>query len=377
MGARKSTMNASPQKIQKSALPSSTTAEQQKQIAVLRAMRKRKPSFRLVQAHLKGMAIESATGWDRLIEKLSQASIGSKDEMEEKTAKLCSVYESLVKYSKKGIFGIRIHNKPAFEKTIEKITKLPKDREFIATYPLPVEEEILLTKSLNPAVVAVEEDAKEVRISLCSKRIFKQKVELYRDDFESADKNPLDEYDEVFGIKTEIFQAYDHIKIDKKTGAILFFIDASRDPCTSDLFASYRYFNSIIQEPITDLKPNELEYINFYPKIATLYDSKEGHIVRFEHATPTGSLKSEKMRGKKSDLRDEKFHKGGMDAVNNYTNGCGIVKSFPAPSGIGEFSVSILGSFVAAGAPTASIQLARIENCANELDFNLALNKIL
>ncbi|MDZ4058226.1 MAG: hypothetical protein U1D69_14935 [Polynucleobacter sp.] len=370
-------MNASPQKIQKPALPSSTTAEQQKQIAVLGAMRKRKPSFRLVQALLKNMEVESATGWDRLIEKFSQASIQSSDEMKDKTAKLCTIYESLVKHSKKGVFGVKIHNKPAFQATIDKITKLPKDEEFISTYPLPVDDETLLKKSLNPAIVKVDEDTHEVYISLCSKRIFKQKVELHRDDFEAEDKNPLDQYEEVFGIKTEVFQAYDHIKIDKRTGTILFFIDASRDPCTSDLYASYQYFNSIIQEPITDLKPNELEYINFYPKIATLYKSEEGHIVRFEHATPTGSLKSEKMRGKKSDLRNEKFHKGGMDAVNNYTNGCGIVKSFSAPSGIGEFSVSILGSFVAAGAPTASIQLARIENCANERDFNLALSKIL
>jgi hypothetical protein len=370
-------MNASPQKIQKSALPSPTTAEQQKQIAILGAMRKRKPSFRLVQALLKIMAIESATGWDRLVEKLSQASIGSIDEMKDKTAKLCSIYESLVKYSKKGVFGVRIHNKPALQETIDKIIKLPKDRDFISTYPLPIDDETLLNKSLNPAIVTVEEDTHEIYVSLCSKRIFKQKVELHRDDFETAEENPLDQYDEVFGIKREIFQAYDHIKIDKRTGTILFFIDASRDPCTSDLYISYQYFNSIIQEPITDLKPNELEYINFYPKIATLYDSKEGHISRFEHATPTGSLKSEKMRGKKSDLRNEKFHKGGMNAVDNYTNGCGIVKSFPAPSGIGEFSVSILGSFVAAGAPTASIQLARIDNCANELDFNAALSKIL
>lgn len=81
------------------------------------------------------------------------------------------------------------------------------------------------------------------------------------------------------------------------------------------------------------------------------------------------------MRGRRKDLRQEPFHKKGLEEIKT-TDSYAIRKSWPMKNALNSPTIELPGHFADAGDPGATIYYAVFEQCASEAEYKMLAGKL-
>ncbi len=189
---------------------------------------------------------------------------------------------------------------------------------FGAAYPLPLLQNQLAVASDEPELCEVRtHENGDFSLVFCSARWHDDK---YAYQAKELPKHILDTYngiDKLVTYRKVYFQAYDVVTLRTKLRRIEVCIDSPTKVKSADIDALPLRILSVCALHILSLKgigaaPPE----NLFPAIAGMYyHSNEGKVMGLAFRTLTGSIKKERMTPDNDDLRNEKFHHAGMNAV--------------------------------------------------------------
>lgn len=189
---------------------------------------------------------------------------------------------------------------------------------FGATYPLPLAQNLLLSAPSDPELCEVRKHPNgDVSLIFCSTRSHDEKIAYEAKELPSDILMRWKGIDKLVTYRKIYYQAYDVVTLRSKLNRIEICIDNPTKTKSVDLEAS----------PLKTLSACALHMAGFkgmgakppqnlFPAIAGMYyESKEGKVTSLAFRTTTGSIKKERMTIESDDLRDEKFHHAGMNAL--------------------------------------------------------------
>lgn len=335
-------------------------------------------SFRLVQSILRDNKMETASGWDLLIDKYKKLDY-SKINSSNYIAVFDYIYSSSISASNSAVW---VYDVPASDAValIAKISTLINQRSvFRSSFPYPIDESVLIKAPYNGEFVGVDSDGSRVVVYSCSKRTFNSREPIDLSALSLIALQSLKGFDEIIGVKSGFLQAYDRVVI-CPSGRLEIHLDLCCNMSEEDMEQYRLYYvkllkvfsKNVIGVPVTWLDYSR----NFFPKIQSLYSSPDGEVISLEHTTSTKSVKGERMRGKGMDLRNENFHIEGMKSIAS-TDFFAIKKGWVSSSGGHVFSVSIPGKLPAAGSAFGTIRYVVVEGCIDFAEFKMAVSKVL
>jgi hypothetical protein len=295
-------------------------------LAIFKALKARSFPFQVLQAELNLRNMDSAAGWDRLLEKYETNSSIPQNLFDGDSAiyfKFKELYLNHLYFGTKAVIIFSIEENVALN-LIDKFSKLDyRSSPFQSKYPFPLNESEL--EDLSPNPIPTHCDNENIfRVIYCSRRIFKVRETIDFANLDSFDRNALSEYDSIFGIRSVLFQSFDNIIIRPIENRLEIHIDISQ-PCNASNFLSandisktIKFYIGKINELLKDADITLNSPMNFFPRIPLLYEEKDGYVHQLGHATGTASIKDERMRKKTLDLREELFHGKGLEAIGQW-----------------------------------------------------------
>ncbi len=286
---------------------------------LLESCRKRVP-FTVMKAILKLCDLSGGNGWEDTIKKLAPEGKFD-DQLVNNFYKLKDHYKEHLLIGEKALKLFQV-NRGKIDEIITSLNGYEiKKNIFHETYPLLLPEEKLKTvKSLTEPVEIIDSD-NYLSVVFCSKRLFSEKTEIDPKILHDEAKKHLSSYDEIFGIRKYERQSFDVIVLWKTRNIIEVRIDIVQGIPYQEREQAFitiiDRFNQLVtsRSGVKILNTN----INLFPLIHRLYDSQEGKVGELAFTTDEGSIKLEKMRRGKVDLRDEMYHKAGRQAVPHIT----------------------------------------------------------
>ncbi|APB06677.1 hypothetical protein [Raoultella ornithinolytica] len=349
-----------------------------KAVDILKGLQARNISFRLLQGELKHFGLRSARGWSDLINEYTQLSNPND------VTTLNTIYYNLLNFSNRAIFfalpSSKSNNQAIINSLSNTINKNNYDyKEYIQSYPLPISvSNHSKVKKLRPVSIYVKDETNSIALTTTYLRPFKERSIIDPTIMSTSTQNDLQNFDEIIGVKDRYIQCFDTITFNKLSGLITFEIDM----CTMLNFeeldraaTKYRRMLSILcfKNSGANILFNR---VNLFPAIDKLYNSHDGTVLKLGHATKTGSVKEEKMRKKKDDLRQEKYHAAGLAAIGGKTNNYSISKQWDG-SHNNTLTVSIPGHFSLISNAIPFINYAIIEGCSTRNDYDLLITKVI
>lgn len=350
---------------------------------ILSFLREKDVSFRTIQHGLTYNNLPSAKGWEQIIEHYVDISDNKINE------NVSNLYLSQIYYGKRNIYFRKLTE--VTEENIEKVVSVIRtiydssEHEnlviYRGSYPYPVSHDKLYSLKLNnPCPVFIEDNDDAIRVVITYPRAYKQRDTFDINDIDFNGKQPkqLDGYEEIIAIRSGRAQSFDSIYFSKKNGVLQIQIDHSKNILKDEMdIAALRYYgmiSNVFNESMSELAP--FEKINFFEKIKELYNTNDGTINALSHSTGTGSVKKERMRKRTDDLRMEKFHQVGLEAIDGDTNSFNITKQWDGDCGT-VLKLTIDGGLSSISHDTPSVDCVTIEGCITEGDFNLLISKVL
>ena len=189
---------------------------------------------------------------------------------------------------------------------------------FGSTYPLPLTQNQLAGAVSDPELCEIRHHGTgDFSLVFCSARWHDDKNSY---EAKELPKHILDTYngiDKLVTYRKVYYQAYDVVNLRTKLGRIEVCIDAPSKAKSAEIEVLPLKLLSASALHVAGFKgmgakPPE----NLFPAIAGMYyHSNEGKVMGLAFRTMTGSIKKERMTPDNDDLRNEKFHHAGMNAV--------------------------------------------------------------
>ncbi|MFM0224817.1 hypothetical protein [Paraburkholderia dipogonis] len=359
-----------------------TAAQLKKEILqYLEALRSRQECYpvSLVKARLKAAKLPTATGWPPLLVKYGELS-ASRDRLIECRDEARAIYLDSLLVGTRAVSIFDVEPKEAKIAAGEIGKFVDTTSEFSERFPLPLSDSKIRRASFNGVFchVQVHPDG-TTRVFVCSKRAFRKREAIDLNTLDGSARSALDGYDEVIGVRNGFVQAFDSIVFRPATGRVEVHIDMSCRLTRDDFAKARNFYTERLNAAFGERFGNDKWLLlprNFFPLIAKLYAEKDGFVSKLGHATTTNSIKEERMRGRKSDLRKEDFHLNGMEAIDGDTDEYSIRKGWLAKDEIRVPSLEISGHFSIAGGADSRVSYAVIDGCSDEVDFAMVLSKL-
>ncbi|WP_156444496.1 hypothetical protein [Burkholderia sp. MSMB1826] len=322
-------------------------------IQYLEALRARSDCYpvRFVTARLRAAAMPTAQGWPPLLAKYNDV-VMSRDSLIACRDLVKEIYLDSLLVGERAVSVFKISPAEAVEAGKRVVALVDSDSEYAERFPLPLSESKLRRASFNGVFChAVTQADKSVRVFACCKRAFRMREPIDLTELDGDARSALDGYDEVIGVRSGFVQAFDSI-IFRPSGSVEVQIDISCRLTRDDFAKARNFYTERLNSFFGERFQNEkwlLHAENFFPLIAKLYAQNDGFVNSLGHATTTQSIKEERMRGRKSDLRREQFHEEGMKAISGDTDEYSIRKAWLSNDGARAPTVSISGHFSIAG----------------------------
>ncbi|MFM0002039.1 hypothetical protein PQR57_13500 [Paraburkholderia dipogonis] len=292
----------------KSNIAGSTTAD------IIDAMRNR-CSWPSLRGALKKDNLPSGTGW---------AELGGS--AEDKLGNGPKLRQFLSKYFQEHIIAgeryVQLYDLPDGIKTgllkTLKAATVPTSA-FTASYPLPLSSSSLLAAPSDPSLVEVRPlGDDDYALVYCSVRSYDDRVKYEYSQLPSQVKQTYQGIDELITVRKVHFQAYDVAIVRTGLKRIEVCIDQPSKGIGNLGGVVLSVFGTLCNN-LPELKEAyESAPYNVFPAIAGIYfKPNEGTVRALSFRTLTGSRKREKMIRSDDDLRSEKFHHAGAQAVDN------------------------------------------------------------
>lgn len=215
-------------------------------------------------------------------------------------------------------------------------------------------------------LVAVIESASEVSAIFTSVRYFETREKI---------DTPLDGYTEAYGMKRETRPAFDVLTVPKDDNPISLRVDCPKGITSEMASGVFDVLINLCNETFGEQYFSEP--INIFPAIDSIYkDGKEGIVLELSFSIATGSLKNERMRRKRSCLRNELYHDGGKKAVQGDINPYKIAVDWSKKDSTLRPELQINGSVAILHEQTPVIGTFYVRNCSEPKDFSKVLQRI-
>lgn len=119
--------------------------------------------------------------------------------------------------------------------------------------------------------------------------------------------------------------------------------------------------------------------VNLFPLVHNLYDSTEGRVCEIGFTTDEGSIKLEKLRRARGDLRTETYHKAGKSAVDHIAlYRLGVSWRLPLPHEATTYPEVLLpGRVSTLSSVEQQLNYLLVTDCSGSTDYNFILSTIL
>ncbi|MBY6056761.1 hypothetical protein [Leisingera daeponensis] len=215
-----------------------------------------------------------------------------------------------------------------------------QENEYTKAYPFPLSGVELSEVSSELRAIELVQSDDGIGIVYCSKLTVSKREEIILHDWvpnENDREEMLAQFSEVYGLKIERTQLF-HVAWIPSDKSILDvrvdFPDGMHEDAAHRIHSAIR--KDLEGKLNIKLPPTP---IDFMPAIESIYSDKtEGNVVEFGFTTVTNSVKNEKMRQARGGyhcLRQELFHKAGIEALLEISN------DEEAPSPITPFRISV------------------------------------
>lgn len=313
-------------------------------------------------------------GWDNTVEKLGSAKQTEATQVDE-------LIDALREHALCGekLAGFYNVEPDALERSRQKLLNANVTiSPFSETFPTSVTEDKLADQPLGLILTAVETNEDGIAAVFSSVRVITVREEIEPEDVPEGAAEVFDEYEQIIGLKTVRFQAFDIVSLPHNGTLVDVRVDYP-DGTHHDVALAARArvidaFHKIVGEAILS------DTVNLFPLIDRIYnDPKEGIVVELGFGTTTASLKNEKMRRKQLDLREEQYHKGGKAALKSPIEPFRLSVTWKLPAGNGLFSnpeLSVNSNARAAGAEHPAIENVVIRNCMGRADYEYVRSRI-
>ncbi|MFX1715564.1 hypothetical protein [Paraburkholderia sp. A1RO-5L] len=282
---------------------------------VINAMRNR-CSWPHVRAGLKKLNLPAGLGWNELGGVAGDKS-GNGPKIRQFLANY--YYEHVIAGSR----YVQVYDLPSGIKTSLLATLknaiVPKS-DFDAAYPLPLTSQKLLTAPTDPTLVEVRPLGKDdYALVFCSVRAFEDRERYEYSQLPSLVQQTYKGIDELITVRKVHFQAFDVVVIRTGLQRIEVCIDQPAKGMRGFLGSAVLSVFGTLCNNIPALKTAwQSTPENVFKAIGGIYFQQgEGTVRALSFRTQTGSRKHERMIKSDDDLRSEKFHHAGAQAVSN------------------------------------------------------------
>jgi hypothetical protein len=340
-------------------------------LEVINALKVRNFSFHRIQSELKEKNILSARGWDELIKKYFSKDVEIKSEYVEKLGNTLKNLYTVHVFE--GLKAVALFN--VDESLCSKLeTVCAKELKNISASE--ISDFISPNLSDMKTYFFTKERDNVSRIIFSESRTVNTVSSYQLDELDENTVQSLGDIGDFYKLsvfKHETIEAFDSILIRKDKKRLEIHIDIP-DKLNEDLILKSISNLKIFISDKTGLDFSLHDAINLFPCIEKLYQNKDGTVSSLGHVTGTDSIKKESMnRG--YDLRDEKFHSKGLEAVGD-TNGFSITKWWDFGNGSKPEAI-INGKTAHASSANPVISYVLIDKCVCKKDFEMVVEKIV
>lgn len=276
---------------------------------VLQSLRERAP-WPVGRRIFADIGIARGQGWNNTLQKLSESPKAS----EEKIAELISALKSHQICGEKLVSFYQLEPSD-IESIRDKLNSIePPETVFSEHYPATLSEAALKVAPAGLVLTSVEKNEDGIGLVFSSARVTTIRERINVDDLTKQSDPSFEDYEEIIGVKTIRFHAFDVVWIPATGDTLDVRIDFP-DGTLSEIAVAARKMALVQFTKLIGIAMPEP--INVFPLIDKMYnDGSEGTVVELGFGTTTASLKHEKMRRRKLDLRSETYHKGGKAALD-------------------------------------------------------------
>lgn len=274
------------------------------------------------------------------------------------------------------------------EKTIDLLCRELKkykieSSEYSNNYPLLLPQEKVEELNSSLKIVDVVNAKDELSVVFCTTRVLSRRIEISK---AVNSEDILTDYRKITGRESYRQQFFDVVCLRPSQKVVEIRIDLSENMQANHREVAFSKLESTFNRLCNDLLEREGEVLsrtlNIFPVIKSLYESSEGVISDLRLKTDDGSIKHEKLSRGSKDLRDEEYHKAGINKLR--AEGIGFrfynmtVRWFFERSGKMKTYVELL-------LPSSSFELSSlnpelkefiVDRCISPAEYNSILNKI-
>lgn len=331
--------------------------------------------FAQVRDLLKRSDFSVSQGWENSRVKIEEQLVEFDDDDAEET--FSEILRNLILYGEK---TIRLY--PIAKKEMQQLRSVfskmqPTAGAAASAYPGVVDSAALSALPLRPSICALEDDELP-SIVLTGRTYLTSRDEFEVDELDDDVRAEFLEYDRLIAVRRTPVQYFDVVALHPTQNLLEIRLGTEGIGSKSDIErrikAAKSKINSVV-ETKTGISGILANFKNVFPAISALYGESSGSVKRLGGVTSTASVKDEKMRSRKDDLRTEAFHKTGTSAVPAFSK-FSICKCWESETGIGHIELEIPGAISTASQQNPVLKTIRIKALDRE-EFYFALNKVL
>ncbi len=339
---------------------------------IINSIRRRIP-WTIAQKIFRKHSVPTSQGWDRTISKLSEFNIDSEILEDLKSA----LTEHLLCGDKAVSFYSHPKGTAAQYSNLANNFQIPEN-EFSKNYPFLIPENKYPSAPLGVHLAAIEHLENGVAFVFSSIRETRIREPIDVDGLSAKLQSDFSDYDELVGIKVKKTQAFDVVWFSTLDDVVIHLVDSPRGTSHENTRMAQFLLMKAFREQVSNLIGGQIQ--NFFPAIQKVYsNSNEGMVVELAFSTTTGSLKNEKMRRKKSDLRQEVYHRGGKQALTTPIEPYMVSVMWKRKVSDDVFSnpeISLIGNTRSAASGNPTLDTANIYKCIDLGDFDYVYRKI-
>lgn len=336
--------------------------------------------FPTMQYFCRQLQLPTAQGWDKLEEKLEEASEESPARRREISAALEKIFKRTIPIGHRVVQVFRL-KEPDLTAIAEYFSRLQAEESpYAETYPVPLTTRQLATAQAGAFLTKVRKGDDSVTLIFCAKRLIEEREQRSRADIGSKAISAFgwQEYDEFIFIKRRQVQVYEVVRVDVHSGLVELRVE---DHTGLDFDAAMNELRMKANELLATKFGDSIQLINpvnLFPAIFPIYnDPEEGIVIELGFTTLTGSAKHEKMRQRSLDLREEKFHVGGKAAILGALTPFRIAVRWPATEEHGQEEVTLPGSIRQLGTDSPQLDHMLIRGPLTESDMRSCIKRVV
>lgn len=254
----------------------------------------------------------------------------------------------------------------------------PPKNDFSNSYPALIDQEqIESSYPQKHTLAAIKKNDDGIAAIFASSRAIYVREHIDTNDFPEEIASTLSGYDEVMGVKLIKYQAMDTVWVPHHGNFVDIRVDFPRgmhhDQALVAIERTREAFHQVCGGSALT------EPVNLFPLIDLFYKSSgEGNVVEMAFGTTTASLKREKMRRSKTDLRKEIYHQGGKKALKTPIEPYRLSVEYDVRLGatISAPEISFNGNSRMTGSANPILQDVVIRKCIGITDYEYVRDRV-